>query len=61
MFGESLKPPPFIEVKGYRTKQVEEKIKQFKYPLEIIDKHNIKAYIKYVENKYGKNYIELYE
>lgn len=54
MFGESLKPPPFIEVKGYRTKQ-------FKYPLEIIDKHNIKAYIKYVENKYGKNYIELYE
>ena len=56
-----LEDGSYIEVKGYRTKQVEEKIKQFKYPLEIIDKHNIKAYIKYVENKYGKNYIELYE
>ena len=56
-----LEDGTYIEIKGYRTKQVEEKIKAFKDKLEIIDKYKIKMYIKYVEEKYGKNFIELYE
>jgi len=51
----------YIEIKGYLTKQVEEKIRQFNYPIEIIDKNKIIKYVDYVKDKYGKDFIELYE
>ena len=56
-----LEDGTYVEVKGYFTKQTEEKIKAFKNKLEIIDKFKIKPYLEYVEEKYGKNFIELYE
>lgn len=37
------------------------KKEQFKHPLHVVDKHEIKKYIEYVEKKYGKNFTELYE
>lgn len=53
----------YIEIKGYSSKQWEAKFNQFpkEETLEVIDKHTIKPYINYVEQKYGKNYITLYE
>jgi len=56
-----LEDGSYVEVKGYMTKQVEAKIKQFKHKLEVLDKHKIKAYIDYAEEKYGKDFIKLYE
>lgn len=56
-----LEDGSYVEIKGYRTTQVEEKTRQFKKQLEVIDKHKIKAYIDYVECKYGKDFIRLYE
>lgn len=51
----------YYEIKGYTTKQFEAKIKQFSYKLEILDKHKIKPYIEYTKEKYGINFISLYE
>lgn len=51
----------YVEVKGYSTKQWEEKRKQFNGRLQIIGKKEIMPYINYVELKYGKNFIKLYD
>jgi len=51
----------YVEVKGYKDKRYNDKISQFPYKLEIIDKEKIDSYLKYVIEKYGKNFIELYE
>lgn len=53
----------YVEIKGYYTKQTEEKINAFpkNRTLILIDKHNIKEYLNYVENKYGKDFYNLYE
>jgi hypothetical protein len=50
----------FIEVKGYMTEQVQEKINQFPHKIKIMGKNELKPIIEYVENKYGKKYIKLY-
>lgn len=51
----------YVEIKGYFTDQVNEKIKQFPLNLEIIDKEKIKPYLEYTINKYGKDFIKLYD
>lgn len=51
----------YVEIKGYRTLQVEEKIKSFPHDLDIIDSERIKPILDYVKNKYGNNFISLYE
>lgn len=51
----------YIEIKNYETKQVIEKTKQFPHKLKILYKADLKNVFEYVEQKYGKNYIELYE
>jgi hypothetical protein len=38
-----------------------EKIKQFKFNLKVLYEKDIKLYLTYVINKYGKDYIRLYE
>lgn len=50
-----------IEIKGYWTEKNKEKIKQCSVPIKIIGKKEIKFYIEYVVEKYGKNFIDLYE
>lgn len=56
-----LEDGTYVEVKGYYTKQTEEKIKSFKSKLEIIDKYKIKFYLDYVIEKYGNDFTKLYE
>lgn len=51
----------YYEIKGYKTEQTNEKIKQFKGELKIIGKEEIKEFIKYVVEKYGSEFIKLYE
>ena len=38
-----------------------EKIKQFKFNLKVLYEKDMKPYLTYVVNKYGKDYIKLYE
>lgn len=51
----------YVEIKGYRTTQVEEKTKQFTRQLEVIDKNTIGKYVDYTVSKYGKDFTSLYE
>lgn len=51
----------YVEIKGYFGKKNEAKISQFKKELIVIDKIKIKPYIEYVQEKYGKYFIQLYE
>ena len=53
----------YVEIKGYWTKQWQAKLDQFPKSeiLEIITKNEIRPYLEYVENKYGKDFISLYE
>ena len=51
----------FIEIKGYISEQWEAKMAQFNEPLKVLYKDDIKPYLDYVESKYGKGFISLYE
>jgi len=51
----------YVEVKGYFTEQVSEKVKQFPYSIEIFDFKKMKPIIEYVKEKYGNDFIKLYE
>ena len=55
-----LEDGTYVEIKGYLDKKNEIKIKSFDKKLIIIDKKSIKQYIDYVVEKYGKDYIKLY-
>lgn len=50
----------YIEIKGYITEQVKEKIKQFPHKLNVIGKYDIEKYIIYAKEKYGNDFIKLY-
>lgn len=51
-----------IEIKGFKDKRWKEKKKCcLLNNIKIINKEDIKPYIKYVKEKYGKNFIRLYE
>ena len=51
----------YVEIKGLKYKGTKEKIEQFPCDIEVIDKTKIKKYIEFVVERYGKNFIELYE
>lgn len=51
----------YVEIKGYKEKEFENKQKYFTEKILVVDKNEIKPIINYVESKYGKNFIELYE
>lgn len=50
----------FIEIKGYLDKLSEEKIKQFKGKLSVLYKKDLQQILKYTIEKYGKDFIKLY-
>jgi hypothetical protein len=56
-----LKDGTYIEIKGYETEQWKEKLKQFKEKIIVINAEEIKPFLNYVKNKYGYNFINLYE
>lgn len=51
----------YVEIKGYFTEQVKAKERAFPFKLKYIDGEAILPYLKYVEQKYGKDFIKLYE
>lgn len=51
----------FVEIKGYNTKQWEAKLEQFPKKLKILYESDMKKYIDYVVEKYGKDFVKLYE
>lgn len=50
-----------VEIKGFKTKQVEEKTKQFPSKLLVLFEEDLKHVFDYVKNTYGKCFINLYE
>ena len=51
----------YVQIKGVMSEKAKIKIETFKYPLIVIDPEGIKPYIKYAIQKYGKNFISLYQ
>lgn len=51
----------YYEIKGYKTSQSEEKIRQFPLKLEVVDSEKIKPFLDYAIEKHGKNFIKMYE
>jgi len=56
-----LEDSTYVEIKGYATEQWLHKQHQFKYPLVTLYKSDMNTYLSYVIEKYGKNFIDLYE
>ena len=56
-----LEDGSYVEIKGYPSEQVKSKIKQFKYNIQVLYREEMQLYIDYVKNKYGNNFIHLYE
>ncbi|WJV31938.1 hypothetical protein QTG56_25320 (plasmid) [Rossellomorea sp. AcN35-11] len=50
----------YIEIKGYETAKDKEKHKQFPHLLIVLKKGDMQHIFKYVTNKYGEEYIQLY-
>lgn len=51
----------YIEIKGYENGLTNAKINNFPFNIKIIYYKQIKSYLEYVENKYGKDFIKLYD
>lgn len=51
----------YYEIKGYINDKTEAKIKSFPYKLVVLYKNDMKKYLDYVKEKYGKDFIKLYE
>lgn len=51
----------YVEIKGAMTKQNKIKIDSFNGTLIVLGKEEIKPYLEYAVQKYGKDYIKLYE
>jgi len=47
----------YLEVKGYNSKQFEAKVGQFPFKLRVLYENEMKLYISYVEEKYGKDFV----
>jgi hypothetical protein len=56
-----VKDGTLIEIKGYETEQTKMKYASVHKPLTILQKKNMKEIFTYVEEKYGKDYINLYD
>jgi hypothetical protein len=56
-----LEDGTYVEIKGYKTKKDEAKISQFKYKLIVLMRKELEEVFNYVIDKYGKNFINLYE
>lgn len=51
----------YVEVKGFLREKDKCKLEQFDKPLVLLIDSTIQPYLDYAINKYGKNYIELYD
>lgn len=60
-YPDFIKDDSYCEIKGYKTKQLEAKIKQFPFKIKVLYKNDLKEMFEYVIENYGKNFIGLYE
>ncbi len=51
----------YIEIKNYNSSRLESKLRHFPYEIEVLYKKELNKIFEYVIEKYGKNYISLYE
>ena len=51
----------YIEIKGFKEPEFENKMKYFPRPIKLIDKNDIKPFIEYVKLKYGNDIKSLYQ
>lgn len=51
----------YIEIKGYNDSKCKAKIAQFTKKLKVLEKNEMNVYLDYVIEKYGENFIDLYE
>lgn len=51
----------FVEIKGYMSERDTSKISQFPYPIIILQENEMLPILEYVETKYGKDFIQLYD
>jgi hypothetical protein len=51
----------YIEIKGYKTINDEKKWNQFPKKLVILYKKDLEEVFQYIHNKYGKDFIKMYE
>jgi len=51
----------YVEIKNYRSEMTDSKIESFPYDIEVYYKEEMYKYLSYVIEKYGKNFISLYE
>ena len=51
----------YVQVKGLKDYRSKRKIEQFPYPLKVFGAREMKPYLKYVIQKYGKDYYKLLE
>ena len=51
----------YVEVKGYLNEKWSAKVEQFPYQLTVLGEEEMKPMFHYVQEKYGKNFISLYE
>mgnify|MGYP000844595330 CR=1 FL=1 len=56
-----LKDNLYIEIKGWIDEKNKAKISQFKGFLKVLFRNDMKYIFEYVENKYGKQFIKMYE
>lgn len=51
----------YVEIKGYLSLEFEKKKESFPHKLQVLTFAEIKPILEYVKNKYGKDFIKLYE
>lgn len=51
----------YVEIKNFNSKRLEAKLKYFPHKIKVLYKKDLEKVFNYVIEKYGKNYIELYE
>lgn len=56
-----LEDGTYVELKGFADKKCEEKIKQFEHQLVVLFKDDLKPILEYTIERYGKDFIRLYE
>lgn len=56
-----LEDGSYVEIKGYKTEKDNAKWKKFPFKIKILFEENLKEIFQYVEEKYGKDYIKLYQ
>jgi hypothetical protein len=51
----------YIEIKNFNSERLKSKLKYFPHKIKVLYKKDLKKEFEYVIEKYGKNYIKLYE